>query len=223
MSRASQPAPSSIVAGGSAPNAGVDFTDSDAIRDWMTLDGAETWRRAWAGNVTTHHFLTAALLPLLDKGAASTPGHSSVVLNIADLAGVTKTHSQGRFAYSAAMAGLLHLTKEWAHTFMGVGVRVNCIAPALIESEMRAMGNESGRLDRLDERVKGKIPAGMFLSVLLRSVADGVGRAGKEQDIASAVLYLCSRAGTYVNGQVINVDGGWYLPLSLSLVESLIV
>jgi NAD(P)-dependent dehydrogenase (short-subunit alcohol dehydrogenase family) len=165
MSRASQPDPSRIVSGGSAPNAGVDFTDSAAIRDWMTLDGAEAWRVAWAGNVTTHHFLTAAFLPLLDKGAAAAPNHSSVVLNIADLAGLTKTHSQGRFAYSAAMAGLLHLTKEWAHVFMGIGVRVNCIAPAPIESEMRAMGNESGRLDRLDERVKGKVPAGMFVPV----------------------------------------------------------
>lgn len=41
--------------------------------------------------------------------------------------------------------------------------------------------------------------------------ADFVGRAGKEGDIASVVLWLCSRAGTYVNGQVIHVDGGLFL------------
>ena len=137
----------------------------------MTLDGAGAWRSAWAGNVTTHHFLTAALLPLLDKGAKAVRGHSSIVLNVADLAGLTKTHSQGRFAYSAAMAGLLHLTKEWAYAFRGVGVRVNCIAPALVESEMRAVGTDSGRKDRLDERVRDKVPAGVF-DLLLCSWVD---------------------------------------------------
>lgn len=162
----------------------------------MTLDTAEAWRTSWAGNVTSHHFLTAAMLPLLDKGARSAPGHSSVVLNVADLAGVAKTHSQGRFAYSASMAGLVHLTKEWAHTFLGIGVRVNCIAPALVEGEMVLGG--TGRRERLDERVGGKVPAG---------------RVGKESDLAGVVLWLCSRAGTYVNGQVVNLDGG----LSLSL------
>lgn len=162
LARASRLPASSLPAGGASREAGIDFSDSAAIRDWMTLDGAEAWRVAWAGSVTTHHFLIAVLLPLLDKGANAAPGHSSIVLNVADLAGLTKTHSQGRFAHSAAMAGLLHLTKEWAYAFWGVGVRVNCIAPALVESEMRAAGRESGRKDRLDERVRDKIPAGVL-------------------------------------------------------------
>lgn len=128
----------------------------------MTLDGPEAWRVAWAGNVTAHHFLTAALLPLLDAGASAAPGHSSLVLNVANLAGVTKTHSQGRFAYSASMAAFVHLTKEWAHAFLGLGVRVNCVAPAVVEGEMRAVGLEAGRRERLDARVREKVPAGRF-------------------------------------------------------------
>lgn len=129
----------------------------------MTADGPEAWRVAWAGNVTSHHYLTAALLPLLDKGAKAAPGHSSLVLNMANLAGVTKTHSRGRFAYSASMAALMHLTKEWAHAFLGMGIRVNCVAPALVEGEMRAAGLEGGRRERLDERVREKVPAGELL------------------------------------------------------------
>lgn len=55
---------------------------------------------------------------------------------------------------------------------------------------------------------------GRFLLVCLfllvsAGLADWVGRVGKESDIGSVVLYLCSRAGTYVNGQILNVDGGW--------------
>ena len=81
-------------------------------------------------------------------------------MNIANLAGVTKTHSQGRFAYSASMAALMHLTKEWANAFLEMGIRVNCIAPSIVEGEMRATGLDAGRRERMDERVREKVPAG---------------------------------------------------------------
>lgn len=131
----------------------------------MAVDGPEAWRIAWAGNVTSPHFLTAAMLPLLDKGAKSAPGHSSVVLNVADLAGETKTHSQGRFAYSAAEAALLHLTKEWAHAFLGLRIRVNAVVPGVVEGTMRVTGGDEGPRERVEERFKRKIPAGWSASL----------------------------------------------------------
>lgn len=113
-----------------AESGSIDFTDADAVGKWMVRDGADTWRMAYAGNVAAHHFLTAALLPLLDKGQqATTSGHMSTTLNVASLAGATKTHSQGQFAYSSSKAALLHLTRQWAQTFIPLGSRVNCIAP----------------------------------------------------------------------------------------------
>ncbi|KAG2019486.1 hypothetical protein GB937_005033 [Aspergillus fischeri] len=174
----------------------TDFTDPDAVSRWMTRDGADAWRIAYAGNVWSHHFLTAALLPLLVKGAKAAPGHSSVVLNVASVAGVTKTHSQGQFAYSSSKAALIHLTREWAHTFMPLGVRVNCIAPGVFPNEISIGRFDEDRRSRQEEELGKKFPAG---------------RVGRESDIGSVVLYLCSKAGTYVNGQIVNVDGGLLL------------
>ncbi|GFF81734.1 rhamnolipids biosynthesis 3-oxoacyl-[acyl-carrier-protein] reductase [Aspergillus udagawae] len=171
----------------------IDFTDPDAVSRWMTRDGADAWRIAYAGNVWSHHFLTAALLPLLVKGAKAAPGHSSVVLNVASVAGLTKTHSQGQFAYSSSKAALIHLTREWAHTFMPLGVRVNCIAPGVFPNEISLGRFDEDRRSRQEEEVGKKFPAG---------------RVGRESDIGSVVLYLCSKAGTYINGQIVNLDGG---------------
>ncbi|KAH1606180.1 hypothetical protein V6Z96_005961 [Aspergillus fumigatus] len=174
----------------------TDFTDPDAVSRWMTSDGADAWRIAYAGNVWSHHFLTAALLPLLVKGAKAAPGHSSVVLNVASVAGLTKTHSQGQFAYSSSKAALIHLTREWAHTFLPLGVRVSCIAPSVFPNEISVGRFDEDRRSRQEEELWRKIPAG---------------RVGRETDIGSVVLYLCSKAGTYVNGQIVNVDGGLLL------------
>jgi NAD(P)-dependent dehydrogenase (short-subunit alcohol dehydrogenase family) len=126
----------------------------------MTRDGADAWRIAYAGNVWSHHFLTAALLPLLVKGAKAAPGHSSVVLNVASVAGLTKTHSQGQFAYSSSKAALIHLTREWAHTFMPLGVRVNCIAPGVFPNEISLGRFDEDRRSRQEEEVGKKFPAG---------------------------------------------------------------
>ncbi|GAQ03072.1 2-dehydro-3-deoxy-D-gluconate 5-dehydrogenase [Aspergillus lentulus] len=179
-----------------ATSSDIDFTDPDAVSRWMTRDGADAWRIAYAGNVWSHHFLTAALLPLLVQGAKAAPGHSSVVLNVASVAGVTKTHSQGQFAYSSSKAALIHLTREWAHTFMPLGVRVNCIVPGVFPNEISMGRFDEDRRSRQEEELGKKFPAG---------------RVGRESDIGSVVLYICSKAGTYVNGQIVHVDGGLLL------------
>jgi len=161
-----------------AESGAIDFTDADAVGKWMVRDGADAWRMAYAGNVAAHHFLTAALLPLLDKGQQATaPGHASTILNVASLAGVTKTHSQGQFAYSSSKAAMLHLTLEWAHIFMPLGIRVNCIAPGLFPSELNM------------ERPGGEVPM---------SKLAGAG----EKFPAGQCVFLC-----WEKGEVLMIDG----------------
>ncbi|OJJ44969.1 hypothetical protein ASPZODRAFT_153293 [Penicilliopsis zonata CBS 506.65] len=179
----------------------TDLTSSHAISKWMIADGVSAWHTSYVANVASHHFLTASLLPLLDKAKEAAPGHTSCVINIASVAGLTKTHSMGQFAYSSSKAALIHLTREWAHTFLPLQVRVNCLAPGLFPSEMSTE-------TRADENQKSRFKEGVGSSL-------PAGRVGCESDIGSVILWLASRAGTYVNGQVVHVDGGVYCLHSL--------
>ncbi|BDD62287.1 hypothetical protein MAP00_007261 [Monascus purpureus] len=162
----------------------------------MTLDGTEAWRTAYAGNVACHQFFTAALLPLLDKGRECAPGFSSSIVNISSVAGITKTSSRGQLAYSSAKAALLHLTQEWAHTFIPLRIRVNCIAPGPFPTEMTTGGSNENNKSNLGPEAGKNLPAG---------------RVGKDTDIGSAILYLSGKSGTFVNGQILHVDGGLLL------------
>ena len=99
-----------------------------------------------------HHFFTAALLPLLDKGRLSIPGLSASIINIASVAGLTKSPSRGQFAYSSSKAALLHLTKEWARSFTSLRIRVNCIAPGPFPTEMTS--------GHIDENLKSELGPG---------------------------------------------------------------
>lgn len=141
----------------------VNFSDPHSISSWMTRDGVEAWNTAYAGNVACHHFFTAALLPLLDKGRQATPGMSSSVVNIASVAAITKTHSRGQFAYSSAKAALLHLTHEWASAFVPLRVRVNCIAPGLFPTEMTTGGSNRDLKSELGVGAGKDFPAGMLV------------------------------------------------------------
>ncbi|KAL1987843.1 hypothetical protein VTN96DRAFT_2246 [Rasamsonia emersonii] len=170
----------------------IDFSNAEAVSKWMVEDGPDAWRQEYAGNIAAHHFFTAAMLPLLNKARQQTHGHSSAIINIASAAGLTKTHSHGQFAYSSTKAAFMHLTKEWAHTFLPLRIRVNCIAPGVFPPFLPDDGLDESQKAKL-EKVGHQIPAG---------------RPGKESDIGSAILYLCSRGGTYVNGQILHVDGG---------------
>lgn len=174
----------------------VNFKDPVDVSRWMTLDGTEAWRTAYAGNVACHQFFTAALLPLLDKGRECTPGFSSSIVNISSVAGITKTSSRGQFAYSSAKAALLHLTKEWAHTFVPLRIRVNCIAPGPFPTEMTTGGSDENNKSDLGPGAGKNLPAE---------------RVGKDTDIGSAILYLSGKSGTFINGQILHVDGGLLL------------
>jgi NAD(P)-dependent dehydrogenase (short-subunit alcohol dehydrogenase family) len=112
-----------------------------------------------------------------------------VVVNVASIAG--RSHGlKDRAAYVASKTGLIGLTREAARELAAYGVRVNAVCPGVIETEMTATL-------RQDE------------AMMARWLADiPQGRLGKPEDVVGMVMFLCSDAAAYVNGQAINVDGG---------------
>jgi NAD(P)-dependent dehydrogenase (short-subunit alcohol dehydrogenase family) len=142
------------------------------------------WDKVVDLNLKTPFFLTQALHGLLKAGAAR--GHCAKVIHIASIDGVS-VNPQETYSYAASKAGLIHLTKRMALKLAPEGIVVSAIAPGAFASDM----NRDAR-DRGDE-VAQRIPAR---------------RIGVADDMAGAAIYLASRAGDYVVGSTLVVDGG---------------
>lgn len=108
------------------------------------------------------------------------------IINMSSIVGV---HGQGgQVNYAASKGGLIAYSKSLAKEVGSRGIRVNCIAPGFIETDMTAV-------------LKEDLKKSMIESVPLK-------RGGKPEDIANAALFLGSDMGAYVTGQVLGVDGG---------------
>ncbi|KAG6897557.1 hypothetical protein C0992_000340 [Termitomyces sp. T32_za158] len=162
----------------------------------------EGWADLYKINAFSIFFVTNAFLGLLDKGSHDVPGYSSVVINITSISGVIKV-AQDHFCYNSAKAAGSHLTKMLSTEFAlkNVNVRVNAIAPGIYASEMTYDEVKPEDVDKIGKGVKG-VPAR---------------RAGNGQEMAGTAVYLASRAGGYMNGQEIVIDGG-YLAVNPSVV-----
>ena len=143
------------------------------------------WDKVLDLNLKTPFFLTRAMLPLLE--AAAGPGDPARVVNVGSIDGL-RVPAMPTYAYSASKAGLHHLTRVLARELGPRGITVNAIAPGPFESKMMA---ETLRL--VGDQIAAAAP---------------LGRIGQPDDMAGAALYLASRAGAYVTGAVIPVDGG---------------
>jgi len=93
--------------------------------------------------------------------------------------------------YGAAKAGVVQMTKNLAVTWVGEGIRVNAVAPGLILSNMTAVMRG---IPELEDPEISRTP---------------MHRWGMPEDIAPAVLFLCSAAARFITGQTLNVDGGY--------------
>lgn len=136
--------------------------------------------------------MSMALLPLLSRGNARTPGYTSSIINISSISGAMKGSSQGQFAYASSKAASTHLSRMLASTFKDVKVRVNVIAPGVFPSEMTA-GSSDEKTNKSELDMRSYNPAG---------------RKGRDQDMAATVLFLAGRGGVFYNEQVLYPDGG---------------
>lgn len=135
--------------------------------------------------------LTAACRRALVAAAGDRPGGSCVVNLVSMAAFRANTIVPG---YSAAKAGLVAATRNLAARWVERGVRVNAVAPGVIDTPMTA-------------------PMAAFPELLDAEVAHiPMGRLGTPAEVAAAVLFLASDAASYVTGETLAVDGGYLLP-----------
>ena len=141
------------------------------------------WDKVVDLNLKAPFFLTQALHPQL---CLAGKGRVAKVINIASIDGVS-VNPQETYSYAASKSGLIHLTRRMALRLAKDNIAVSAIAPGAFASDM----NRDAR-DHADV-VSARIPAG---------------RVGTVEDMAGAAIYLASRAGDYVMGATLVVDGG---------------
>lgn len=147
----------------------------------------KAWARVLDVNVTGLFHLTRELLPLLDKAASHED--PARIINLGSVMG-TQPMADGAYSYTASKAAVHHLTRTLANEFAERRITVNAFAPGPFQSKMTAFATAT---DEQAETVGNRVP---------------LGRIGSPDDIAGATLYLCGRAGSYVTGAILPIDGG---------------
>lgn len=148
------------------------------------------WDKVMNLNLKSPFFLTQALRAALT--AAGTAQRPSKVINIASIDGI-RLNPQDTYSYHASKAGLIYLTRKLAATLIADHIAVTAIAPGAFASEMNRDARDRG------DQLAARIPSG---------------RIGEDEDMAGAAIYLASRAGDYVVGETIAVDGGVALAMA---------
>jgi NAD(P)-dependent dehydrogenase (short-subunit alcohol dehydrogenase family) len=146
---------------------------------------ASAWDKVVDLNLKAPFFLTQAFLPMLE--AAGTHDDPARVINVGSIDGL-HVPSLPTYSYSASKAGLHHLTRVLARELGPRNITVNAVAPGPFESKMMA-----ATLETFGEAIAEAAP---------------MRRIGRPDDMAGVAVYLASRAGSYVTGAVIPVDGG---------------
>lgn len=143
--------------------------------------GEDVWRRLFAVNVDGAFHCAQLALPHMLKE------RSGCIVNISSVWGVRGASCEA--AYSASKAALIGLTKALAQELGPSGIRVNCVAPGVIDTDMNA-SHGGAALDALKE-------------------AAALNRRGTPEDVAGVVSFLCSSDAQFITGQVIGADGGF--------------
>jgi len=142
------------------------------------------WDKVMNLNLKSPFFLTQALHGAL--AAAATTNQPAKVINIASIDGM-RLNAQETYSYHASKAGLIYLTRRMAAQLIADRIVVSAIAPGAFASDMNRDARDHG--DRVAKHIPNR-------------------RIGTDEDMAGAAIYLASRAGDYVVGETIAVDGG---------------
>lgn len=152
------------------------------IKQLHEIDESE-WNDVLDVNLTGQFRFTKAAIPYLQKTSGS-------IINISSDAGLKAYQGFNADAYTAAKAGLIILTKCWALEYAKDKIRVNCICPGVVDTDMIKPFLKT-KTDR--EFLDNEHP---------------IGRIGKPEDIAKAVLYFASDDASWTTGAILTVDGG---------------
>ena len=142
------------------------------------------WDKVMNLNLKSPFFLTQALHGALK--AAASHEQPAKVINICSIDGI-RLNPQETYSYHASKSGLIYLTRRMAATLIEDSINVTGIAPGAFASEMNRVARDQG--DEIAKRIPSR-------------------RIGRDDDMAAAAIYLASRAGDYVVGETIAVDGG---------------
>jgi NAD(P)-dependent dehydrogenase (short-subunit alcohol dehydrogenase family) len=173
---------------GRRARAGLNILVNNAGATWgapLEEFPAAAWDKVVDLNLKAPFFLTRAFLPLLEAGG--THDDPARVINVGSIDGL-HVPSLPTYSYSASKAGLHHLTRVLARELGPRQITVNAVAPGPFESKMMA-----ATLQEFGDEITPQHAAR---------------RIGRPDDMAGVAVYLSSRAGAYVNGAVIPVDGG---------------
>lgn len=156
-------------------NAGVAFFKPLEETDF------ECWRTTMATNLDGVFLCTQAAIPVLKESRGA-------VVNIASVSAVRA--STLRVAYGTSKAAVVHLTKQLAVELGDFGVRVNCVSPG---------------------PVKTQLAAAVHSPDIIKAYYDGIplNRSATVEEVAETIVFLCSEKASYVTGQMIAVDGGF--------------
>ncbi|KAI9800937.1 MAG: hypothetical protein M1833_003074 [Piccolia ochrophora] len=160
----------------------------------LQATSAEDFTQTFAVNTTAVYYTVLAFLALLDAGNAegNMGGTKSQVIATSSIGGFNRKVPAG-IAYGTSKAAVTHLMKQLATGLVPYGIRSNVLAPGLYPSELAAPIIGDRDVTVVGAFTKDHIPAE---------------RAGTEEDMAGAILFLASRAGAYCNGNVLVTDGG---------------
>ncbi|GAB4031685.1 SDR family NAD(P)-dependent oxidoreductase [Spirosoma gilvum] len=141
----------------------------------------DIWRTIMATNLDGVFLCSQAVIPALKESRGA-------IVNIASISALRA--STLRVAYGTSKAAVVHLTKQLAIELGDYGVRVNCVSPG---------------------PVKTKLAEAVHSPEIIKAYYDGIplNRSATEQDIAEAVVFLCSTKASYITGQMLAVDGGF--------------
>ena len=143
----------------------------------------EEWRKVIDINLTSSFLMSKFAVKKMLKNK------SGKIINITSVVG--HTGNLGQSNYTASKAGIIAMSKSLAIEYAKKNININCISPGFIKTAMT---------DKLDDKFKeaiiAKIPSG---------------RLGDPDDIANAVVFLCSNQSNYINGETLHVNGGMYM------------